>query len=258
MGARLTKAVVTITVDVDQPNSDTRLTHSRQHDETCQWLATVLAEHRLSVTWCTASPTKANLPKLQPCHEVALVVSHDTADSAPRSALDRKLARSVSEFAARGAKLATLVASTDGLTGHLDLVSRHGIVALRHPADDGATQAPHRLQPSQLRFGIWSFPVSCELPGTSRWLPGGGGRRAVRRTLDRAIAEQGLVQLAIDVARLAAAGRAARHVIARVLWDIVERRRHGQLDVSSITATAARLAQQQESRPSRSILRPAA
>jgi hypothetical protein len=259
MGVRLTKAVVTISIDVGQPASDMRVTPSHQHDETCQWLATVLADHRLSVTWCTASPMTANLPKLQPCHEVALVISHDgPADSARRSALDRQLARSVSEAAARGAKLTTLVTSTDWLTGHLDLVSRHGITALRHPADLAAAQAPHRLQPSQLRFGIWSFPVICELPGTSRWLPGRGGRRAVRRTLDRAISEQGLMQLSIDVARLAAAGRAARHVVGRVLGDIAQRRRQGQLDVSSIAATAGRLAQQQESRPSRSILRPAA
>jgi hypothetical protein len=256
MGARLTKAVVTISVDVDQPNSDARLTHSRQHGETCDWLATALAEHRLSVTWCTASPATANLPTLQPCHEVALMISRDgRAEAAERSALDRKLARSVSEAVSRGVKLTTLVASTDWLTGHLDLVSRHGITALRHPSEAAATA---RLQPSQLRFGIWSFPMSCERPGASRWLPGGGGRRAVRRTLDRAIAEQGLVQLSIDVARLAAAGRAARHVVARVLWDMAQRRRQGQLDVSSIGATAARLAQQQESRPSRSILRPAA
>lgn len=259
MGARLTKAVVTISINVDQPNADTRLTASRQHDETSHWLATTLAEHRLSVTWCTVSPTSATLPKLQPCHEVALVIPPDgAADTAQRSALDRKLARSVSESAARGMKLTTLVTTTDWLHGHLDLVSRHGITALRHPADIAAAKAPQRLQPSQLRFGIWSFPVSCELPGTSRWLPGGGGRRSVRRTIDRAIAEKGLVQLSIDVARLAEAGRWAQRVIAHVLSDIAQRRRHGSLDVITIGATAARLAQQQESRPSRSILRPAA
>jgi hypothetical protein len=60
------------------------------------------------------------------------------------------------------------------------------------------------------------------------------------------------------VARLTERGSAAKRVIARVLWDIAQRRRQGQLDVSSIAATAGRLAQQQESRPSRSILRPAA
>jgi hypothetical protein len=215
-----------------------------------------LAEHRLSVSWCTASPATASLPKLQPCHEVALVIAPDSsADTAQRSALDRKLARSVSESVARGAKLTTLVTASDWMSGHLDLVSRHGIMALRHPVD---ATIGHRLQPSQLRFGVWSFPISCELPGTSRWLPGGGGRRSTRRTFDHAIAEKGLVQLSIDVARLTAAGRGAQRVVSRVLWDLAQRRQRGSLDVMAIGAMAARLGQQQESRPSRSILRPAA
>jgi hypothetical protein len=257
MGARLTKAVVTISVDLDQPAAGAALTASVQHDETCRWVATTLAEHRLSVSWCTASPAGAALPKLQPCHEVALAISPDgVSESSERGALDRKLARSMAESAARGARLTTLVTTGEWLNAHLDLVSRHGVKALRHPV--GPAKAAPRLQPSQLRFGVWSFPVSCELPCTSRWLFGGWVRNAARRTLERAVAEKGLVQLTIDAARLTDAGRGARRALARVFANVAQRRQEGALDVMAIGAAAARLAQQQESRPSRSILRPAA
>jgi hypothetical protein len=114
------------------------------------------------------------------------------------------------------------------------------------------------MQPRRLRYGLWSFPVSHVLPGTSRLVPGGGGGRAARALVDRAIVERGLVQWVIDAGRLAARGYSAQRTIDVALGHAEWRRRQGVLAVATISATAANLSSRTQSVPSRSILRPAA
>jgi hypothetical protein len=152
----------------------------------------------------------------------------------------------------------SLVLADARLSEHLDLVVKHGLTAVRHPAALASVTASKRMQASRLRFGLWSFPVSVQLPGRSRWLPGGGGGHSARRFLDRAIAERGLVHVAIDASLLVERGRASERVVTSLLSAVDKRRSDGVLDVATIGATAARLAGQQSSRPSNSILRPAA
>ncbi|MEX2114505.1 MAG: hypothetical protein WD845_15025 [Pirellulales bacterium] len=254
MSARLTKAILTISIDMDAPDAATQLVAHRQRDAILQRLLAMFSERRLPATWCASDPLSATTLDIGTTHELALAVGDE---SSARGTLARELVQRLSSLKFQGLAVNTLVARSQSVVEHLDVVSGHGIVAVRHAAGMGVGKSSNRMQPSLLRFGVWGFPVSCELPGRSRWLPG-GGRHAARRQIDRAIAERGLVQLVIDAPRLAARGRSAERALASLLADVDQRRRQGVLEIATIGATAARLAGQQESRPSRSILRPAA
>jgi hypothetical protein len=105
---------------------------------------------------------------------------------------------------------------------------------------------------------LWSFPTSHALPGPSRWLPGGGGLRAVRAGIDGAIEARGLFHLTIDAPQLALRGPSAQRVVERVLQYAQRWAHQGELEVASLRMVAERLSNQQQSQPRHSILRPAA
>ncbi len=257
MSARLTKAIVTISVDVDAGTSATQLERRRSRDAVLRRLSATFAEHQVPVAWSTSDPASA--PRLDGQHELALTLDASWAvEPLDRATISRELARRVAIAQAAGRPVLSLVLADARLTEHLDLAVKHGITGVRHPAALASATASKRMQASRLRFGLWSFPVSVQLPGASRWLPGGGGGHSVRRLMDRAIAERGLVHVAIDASQLAERGRAGERVVTSLLSAVDKRRSDGVLEVATIGATAARLAGQQSSRPSSSILRPAA
>ncbi len=257
MSARLTKAVVTISVDVDAPTAPTQLAERRSSDATVRRLSAMFAEHQVPVTWSVRDP--ANAPQFKGKHELALAIDSSwTTESLDRATITRDLARRVSTAAAAGRPIVSLVLADARLAEHLDLAIKHGITAVRHPAALAGAAVSKRMQASRLRFGLWSFPVSVELPRRSRWLPGGGGGRSTRRLVDRAIVERGLVHVAVSATLMAERGRAGERVLAGLLSAVDKRRSDGVLDIATIGAMAARLAGQQASRPSSSILRPAA
>lgn len=121
---------------------------------------------------------------------------------AGRGRFARELMRRMARARGDGLSMRTLALRTALPVDHCDLAIKEGIMAARHPSAAEAKRAP-RLQPQALRFGLWGFPVSMVLPAASRWLPGGGGVRTARFEIDKAIAERGLVHLAIDAPHLA-------------------------------------------------------
>jgi hypothetical protein len=114
------------------------------------------------------------------------------------------------------------------------------------------------MQPQSVRSGLWNFAATLALPGTSRWLPGGGGTRLARYAIDAAIGASGIAHVAVPAEQLARRGPAAERVLERVVAHAARRRQHGLLAVTTLGGAALSLAQQCVGQPSRSILRPAA
>ncbi len=262
MSASLPRGILTVSIDLELDRAALGLVEQRAVDETTGRLLDLLAKLRIAATWSVSDPANSGAAERvlsRRCgHEIAIAGDSSwVGREAGRGHFGRELSRRTVQGRRAGLAVSTLVVSTADLEEHCDLAAKQGITAVRHvPVSDA--ERSRRLQPRTLRFGLWSFPVSYSLPCASRWLPGGGGSRAARKTIDRAIAHRGLVQLAIDAHALTVRGPAALRVVERVLQHAQTRRHQATLDVVTLAAAATRLTGQCQSKPSRSILRPAA
>jgi hypothetical protein len=254
MSAMLTKAALSISVDLDDDAASAAVTDG---------LLELFARHQIPATWAVSNPAASPLVERilshAEGHEIALLGEASwVGPHVGRAAFDRELRCRIAAADARGPLVSTLVVGVDCLDEQHEVAIKHGITAVRHPAPRVDVKSPGRMQPGTLRFGLWGFPLRATLPGNSRLLPGGGGRRAARLLVDRAIVACGLVPLAIGAGELAARGNAARRVIDRVLAHAQRRHLQGVLDIATLRSVAAGLSMRYQSVPSRSILRPAA
>jgi hypothetical protein len=261
MNARLARGVVTISIDLEVEGALKERVAERAVEEVTFWLHEVLDKYELPATWAMADPTASaaseRILSLGPRNEIAVLGEAAwIGRQAGRGRFGRELARRL-ERNRGAAPISTLVLKSGELGELSDLAIKHGITAVRHApsADEGIRG---RSQPQTLRHGLWSFPVSLVLPGASRWLPGGGGLRAARSGIDRAVESRGLFQVAIDASRLVVRGSSAHRLVERVLQYVHRFERQGELDVAHLRSVAERLSSQQQSQPSRSILSPAA
>lgn len=250
MGARLTKAVLTISVEL---GSAAQLEQRRQRDDASQRLLAALVEHRLPASWSVDDPVALPFER-PPHHDVALAV--DPAATGDDGQLGKALSRQLQLAAAAGMPISTLAVNDAAILSQLDLAARLGVTAVLHPANRAPSRSRHLHLPRP-RFGLWGFTVSCELPGRSRWLPGGGSG-SVKRTLEQVIEAKSVAHLAIDISRLLARGHSSQRIALRTLAAIDRHRHTGRLEVATLSSLAARLSGQQTGRPSRSILRSAA
>jgi hypothetical protein len=261
MNARLPRGILTISIDLEVEAARPGRAAERSLEEVTFWLLEVLSKYQLPATWAVADPVASvageRILSLGAGHEIAVLgestwIGHEVG----RSHFGRELARRTVRGRG-GPAISTLVLKSGELGDHCDLAIKQGLTAVRHAA--GAHRGKSaRLQPQTLHYGLWSFPVSLTLPGASRWLPGGGGLRAARGGIERAIAGRGLFHLAIDAAQLVRRKNPAQRLLQRVLEHAERRRRQGVLDVESLRCAAEKLSNREQSRPSRSILRPAA
>jgi hypothetical protein len=174
---------------------------------------------------------------------------------AARVQFSRELALRTNDAQNKCQEISTLVLDGTLPDAHGDLAVRHGITAVLHTPPSAARRVI--TQPRTLRFGLWSFPLVQRVPGDSRWLPGGGGARAARSTIEQAIIGRALLPLVIDMQRLEERGHAALRVVDAVLAHARWRKQQNTLDVVTFSAATAALAQQRQSVPSQSILRAA-
>jgi hypothetical protein len=101
------------------------------------------------------------------------------------------------------------------------------------------------------------LPVSCNLPGGSRWLVGGGGGFGVRRMIDAAITKKLPSTLLVNCLDLAA--RPSGFGVLETLFRHIARRRdQAAIQVVTQSVMADRITGDRQSAPSHSILRPAA
>ena len=254
MRSRLAKGVLNISIEV-------LATGDRQppleHDATLSIirLAELLDRYQMPATFAVGEPAPAallgRLASDDRGHEIALLGDGSWL-AAGRGRLARELAARLAAIRQWDLEATTIVLAGQRAIEHHDLAVRYGIRAIR--ASSAVLPRTSR-QPHAVRFGLWSLAVGWRLPSTRWW---GGGARAARARLDRAIAERGAFGLAIDAGRLAERGAGGLRVIERVLKHAVRRRDDGSLDVLTLGETAARLSSPVASRPTRSILRPAA
>ena len=261
MSAKLSKAVLTISVDLDRDVARLGADDADRSADIADRLLEIFAAHQMPATWSVAEPaTSRSIDRIvarRAGHEIALWGDAPwMARDAGRGSFGRELARRAAAGRARGLSIATLVVDGTIVDDHCDLAIKQGITAVRHAPGANESKSRGGL-PAKLRFGLWSFPVTHVLPGDSRWLPGGGGGRRLRVLLDRAIVVPGLVQLVVDASQLAARGYGAQRVLDRVLVHAEWRRRQGVLEVATLGAAAARLSCQTPNVPSRSILKAA-
>lgn len=259
MNARLPKGILTISIDLEVDAAQPGRAAQRSLEELTFWLLEVLNRHAMPATWAVTDPAASaaseRIMSLGAGHEIAILGDPSwVGREAGRSRFGRELARRTERGRGAGPAVSTLVLRSAELGDYSDLAIKQGLTAVRHAPGPGSAGR----QPQTLRFGLWSFPVSLTLPGANRWLPGGGGLRAARVGIDRAIAARGLFQLAIDATQLVARGNSAQRLVERVLEHAERRRQQCVLDVASLRGAADTLSGQHQSRPSRSILRPAA
>ncbi len=254
MRARLAKGVLNISIEVltsDDPQAPLR------HDAalSAMSLAELLERFAMPATFAIGEPAGGELMSYLVSaaagHEIALVGERSwfTADVG-RGRLARELAVRLAELRASGVEATTIVSSGEPLVEHQDVAARSGLRAIRDPRVALARAAG---QPQPLRFGLWSLPVNLRLP-SRRWFA--GKARAARAGIERAIDDRGVFGLAIDASQLGRGG--GWRIVERVLKHAARRRSDGALDVLTLGDAAVRLSTPAASRPTRSILRPAA
>lgn len=222
-------------------------------------LLAMIADRDIEATWALYDPTKSvwleAIRATAPTQEVALL-----ADG-------RWLAGKRAEFAAGLIALATkarsseLLASslawrTSASTTHLDLLVKQGITAVRSLTDDldsptvgglkGWLQGRSAIASSMraLRWGLWDVAGQDDLLSS--------GFKEVRRAIDRAANEHGIVHLVVDVANLS---NRELDVLEQVLTYVEERRSKDQLCNPTLAALAQQLTYPRQTVPAGSILR---
>lgn len=261
MSTALPRGTLTISIDLE-PAAAREVVAPGALDQVASRLLALLSRHSMAATWCVADPAvSAARGRIATLAEHELAILGDAAwvgREAGRGRFAHELNRRVSRARCAGLSIDTLALRTPLPIDHCDLIVKEGLIAARLASAADLADSPRRHQGQTLRFGLWGFPVAIALPGTSRWLPGGGGTRSARFAIDEAISQQGLVHLAVDAPSLAARGTSAERVVERVVEHADRRRRHGLLTVATLGALARDLAQAHCGQPSRSILRPAA
>jgi hypothetical protein len=261
MSTALPRGTLTISIDLE-PATAREISAQGALDQVASRLLALFSRHEMAATWCVADPAvSAARGRIATFAEHELAILGDAAwvgREAGRGRFAHELNRRVSRARGAGLPIETLALRTPLPIDHCDLVVKEGIIAARLASTPDLADSPRRHQGQTLRFGLWGFPVGIALPGTSRWLPGGGGTRRARFAIDEAISQRGLVHLAVDAAALAARGMSAERVLERVVDHVVRRRLHGLLTVATLGALARELSQAHCGQPSRSILRPAA
>lgn len=260
MSSHPAQGTLTLSVDLEHDHVDVTLSQQRALDEVSGELVELFRRHQIPATWAVADPAvsleRSRLDISRRAGELALLGDSSwVGREAGRARFARELSRRIAQARNVGLQIATLSLRTPLPIEHCDLAIKEGIRAVRQPLEmSRGSRSVHSV-----RFGLWGFAVSRALPGTSRWLPGGGGNRAARYEIDRAAAENTQTHLAIDAARLAQRGPASLRIVERVVEHAMRRRDGGILRIATMSEVVDTLGQDNRAQqPSRSILRPAA
>jgi len=250
MSTRLSRGILVLSIDVAATADLPR------QAETAHWLSGVLDKLRLSATWSASdlNMLPRGLRDASSPHEIALLAESSWlgADTS-RAAASSELASRLGVAKAWARPISTVVLPTADPGMHGELLVRHGIRAVRTATPAAKGRA---LQVQATRFGLWHVPLMLTVPQLGWSL--GGGMLQLRKRLNRVVTEQGLLHAAIDLTKLAASSNWTRWRLERTLQGASQRQSQGLLEILPMQAIVARLTQQQQGQPSRSILRPAA
>lgn len=262
MSFALPTAVLSVSIDLELDAQHCRPQQQQSLDRVATQLVDLLGKYQVPATWAVADPAlSAATEKLVGAaagHEIAVL--GDAAwvgQNAGRVRFGRELHRRVTRAREIGLPVTTLALRKANLDAHLDLVVKNGITVVR-----GAEPLSRRTnsvhQPQSLYSGLWFMGPSLALPGSSRWLPGGGRIHAATRGLAHAAACREVFHLLINGLALTERSWLALHGVERVIRRAVKLRAAGQLDIATLSDTGTRLSSLRQTAPARSILRPAA
>lgn len=265
----------TLVVSVDLPAGLTANCFDQQASSPYRGLTDLVSEAQIPVTWGIATPEdwSAAAPLLisnEP-HELAISgrPSWARAFAGRERFVHDLLAHRQAAAAVDILPTSVLVRDVDMLP-FADLAQRRGVTAIRTAVDDAAPSAgltifgrvlgtsgttPAAYRPDRLHYGLWDLKPSVVWlrPGQAPATRTAVG--ALRRGLERAIAEQAVFHLAIDATALIGAGDRALRDLRRFFAHADQRRRQTRLSILTMRETAERLSSPKVRMPSRSILR---
>jgi hypothetical protein len=204
-------------------------------------LAGKLAERRLAATWAIAAPEQVE--------SVSRWSSSPVRFEAALLAPARDVVASLKSFATTSESLATVCLGTEPVRDQdFRTLCQLGV---RTIVAEAAHSVPSGVQP--LPFGLLQFTPALCTP-TAGWLERWFGKMALNLPAD---IQSGKTLVAIDLLRLATVGGRGWRELDRVLHQLDEARRQGQIVSATITEVAAELGRKSAARPQRSILRAA-
>ena len=209
----------------------------------------VFANISQPATWAVAdlqSSTVAEILADGVHHEIGLLA----ADAWSGPAVSRRmfyqgLLGQLQQATAAGVAIASIVTNHADPTEPLDLLSKHGIRALRtaRPVRRAWSLATVVAKPVALRFGIWKVPTAVDFVRD--------GARAARAALRRAARYGETVVVCGDVQSIAPGA------LDRLLRSSVQFAAAGRLQILTLSAAADALARRRQMTPAQSILRAA-
>lgn len=252
-------ANVLVTVELD-PVADSHSTERhRGLAELTKRLVDSFNTHRLPATWAVNDPAHSAATSLvvrSPiAHEMAILGDPNwLGTTAGRTRFARELARRVSQARASGITIRSLVPRVESVKPHIDLVIKQQIIAIsavESPASGSGWPAPNALH-----YGVWEIPVADRLP--RRWLWFFEGGWSALRKMRRASRDAATFHLVVDAPALVHEGARAQSSITWLARQIARLRDRGLVQVETLGAAAARLADRPAATPQRSILHRAA
>jgi hypothetical protein len=264
MSLALPCSLLTITVDAEMDTTRRGLDQQGQLEAVTANLLALLAEYRLPATWAVADPAiSAATDRIiaeAGGHELAILGDRTwVGNAAGRNRFGNELQRRVTHGRAAGLDIGTLVLRDVQLDDHSDLVVKLELKSVVVPNvwNRRLRISPAIPLPEQIRFGLWELPVTIGLPGSNRWLPGGGGRLKALRMIDRANRQNLPVQILLNCLDLAVRP-ASFGVLESLLGKIARLHQSAKLQVVTQAVLAERLTGDRQMAPAHSILRPAA
>jgi hypothetical protein len=260
MNLALTRGVLAISIDLELDTQRRGIDQQRALEDITGRLIQMLGKYNFPATWAVADPAvSAATERLMAAkvHEIAILGDRSwVGREAGRSRFAREIARRVTRGRAAGMEISTLVVREADPAEHLDIVVKQGLNVVRTATHDARSRGVKQPQP--LRFGLWEMPVSLQLPGASRWAPGGGSLWIAKRRIGQSAQAPAVFHLVVDSLAMAAKGSAAQGVLDKVLRHAAHFQSRNLLTVATLAATAAQLSGERRATSARSILRPAA
>ncbi len=216
-------------------------------------LAEITAPRRWQSTWIVA-PDELGLELFhiegpRNC-EIALKAPNNWILPSGRAALSRELPRVISAGREYGITITTLAVEGAIPSDRLDILVKHGVQVVDRLDDAPAVGEGARL----LRHGLYELPSAIRLAGDGLWL---WRRRAVRRTLESAVASGGMWRLAVHFSGQEGEERRTLARLEGLLARLAENEAAGAVTVSTPRRWAEAIAAARVPHRARSILRAA-
>jgi len=251
-------ASLIVTVDVDWSTDPGRL---QTLEQTALGVLERLNAAQLVATWglTDVAHPLGELIVDHASHEVAIHAGPTLVGTQrTRAEFARDMALQLKRARTQGRGLSSILLADGCRVGHVDLLLKLGISAVRGgPVRGFAVTLWQQLlargrrgaldaRPRWLRWGVRELPSAMCLLGNSL--------SATRGIVDRAVAEQGFAHISIDAGQLAAAPTRGWAILDAWLKHVVRHRDAGYLRSFCCDQIVAQLAPSTTARPSRSIL----